>query len=92
MHKLFFISILFFTSSCFSADIKKGEKLFQKDCTGCHSTELFSSDRAKITTKDNLKKRVNMCQLNVRAQWFDQDIDDVTEYLSSYYKGLEHTQ
>lgn len=72
--------------------MQHGEQLFKKQCTSCHGTELFSSPRAKITNKEDLRKRVNRCQLNTRAQWFDEDIDDVTLYLQQFYPSIKNTK
>ncbi len=87
--KMAVVTLLGFMVSTQAADLEHGEVLFNKSCTGCHGIDLFSSEKAKITEIESLRKRVNMCQLNFRAQWFNEDIDDVTAFLAPHYRNLK---
>ena len=79
---------LLFTSSL-SADMQEAETLIsQAKCMECHNTEDFANSK-KVKTKKQLNGRVQGCQLNNDAGWFDEDTEDVATYLNDKYYHLK---
>ena len=65
----------------------EGKALYEKSCTRCHSTEVFTRDDRDIKSLEGLKKQVKQCSIAAESQWGDGEIDTVAEYLNkSFYK------
>ena len=70
-----------------AADAERGKQLVDKHCTSCHDDKVYTRENRRVTTLDGLKKQVKRCELNLGLTWFDEDINDVVNYLNStYYK------
>jgi cytochrome c5 len=69
------------------ASADKGEQLYNKDCQGCHGTEVFTRPDRKVKDLAGLSKRVRQCSYATEKKWFNEDIDAVVSYLNnSFYK------
>ncbi len=83
-----YLLILFFAllpGSVLAADIDNGADLHFEHCTGCHGDEVYSRENRKMKGLAQLGKQVRFCQNAVGATWFDDEVDDVIEYLNSSY-------
>ncbi|RJQ47801.1 MAG: cytochrome c [Gammaproteobacteria bacterium] len=70
-----------------AADAKRGEALYQANCTRCHDTSVHTRPNSIIHSLDALKKRVRFCETNARLKWSDEQIEDVTAWLNqTFYK------
>ena len=68
-------------------DAKHGQQLHNKSCVKCHDSSVYTRKDRFIANKDPLKTQVQRCNVNVGAQWFDDDVADVTDFLNTtYYK------
>ncbi len=84
------IFILVGSSPVVIADAAKGKKLHDTHCTKCHGSEVYTRKDRFIDSRAALTKQVKRCQLNVGAQWFDEDAGNVVDYLNqSFYKFAE---
>lgn len=64
-----------------------GKALLEERCTKCHDSSVYTREDRFITSKEALTKQVSRCSINTGAQWFDEDIADVVDYLNAtYYK------
>lgn len=69
------------------ADVETGKKLHDAQCMKCHDTGVYSRADRFIDSKDALTKQVERCNVNVGAQWFDDDVAAVVDYLNqTFYK------
>ena len=76
--------LMFVTAPLSAAD---GEVLYQKNCTRCHSTEVFSRDDRNVKSLEGLKTRVKQCSLAAESKWVDDEINLVVDYLDkNFYK------
>ena len=73
----------------YAADAVSGKSLQQKNCMGCHDDGIYTRDGRKVTSLDGLKKQVKRCELSLGLQWFDDDVDDVIEYLNTSFYHYE---
>ena len=70
-----------------AADIKAGQSLHDANCMKCHDSGVYTHPDRKVTTIDGLRKQVKRCELSLGLTWFDEQTEDVVQYLnSSYYK------
>ncbi|VAW76731.1 hypothetical protein MNBD_GAMMA15-171 [hydrothermal vent metagenome] len=75
------------SSTSVFADTDNGKKLHDATCMKCHGNEVYSRDGRFIKDREALNKQVSRCQLNAGAQWFDEDVADVVQYLDeTFYK------
>lgn len=65
------------------------EALYDKNCTSCHGTEVFTRADRKITSLDALHGQVRMCEQNLGLTWFDDQISAVTNLLNDRYYKFE---
>ncbi len=90
---LLLISLFAITAqSTQAADSKHGKELHNSSCQSCHAS-LTGGDAAQIYTRTDrrvnsssaLKTQVNRCKDSIGAAWFDDDVDDVVEYLNTHF-------
>lgn len=94
MHTVRILSILLLagTASFGSAivqatDLKAGQSLHDANCQKCHDSSVYTRSDRKITSLDGLRKQIKRCELSQGLTWFDDQTEDVVQYLnSSYYK------
>ena len=72
-----------------AADIENGEELHFDDCTGCHQEEVYTRENRVVGNLERLGRQVRFCKDTVGAQWFDEDVEDVIEYLNKTYYHFE---
>ena len=65
----------------------EGKALYEKNCTRCHSTEVFTREDRGIESLEGLKTRVKQCTGAAKVKWGDEDISNVADYLNkNFYK------
>lgn len=65
----------------------QGKDLYEKNCTRCHSTEVFTREDRGIKSLESLKTRVKQCTAAAEVKWVDEDIKNVANYLNkNFYK------
>ncbi|MGD2074200.1 MAG: cytochrome c [Gammaproteobacteria bacterium] len=89
MKRLALIAAMTVTSSAAMADAERGKALHDEHCTKCHGSGVYTRDDHFVKDKAGLKKQVQRCHLTVGAQWFEEDVNDVVEYLNSMYYHFE---
>lgn len=80
-------AILFF---CFSlgaraGDIENGDDLHFESCTGCHDSNVYTRDERKVKSLAQLGRQVRFCKDTIGVAWFDDEVEDVIEYLNATY-------
>ncbi len=84
--KVFIAMVLALSSStAFAADIDNGEDLHFTHCTGCHDESIYTRDTRRVNSLDRLRNQVRFCKDSLELSWFDEDVDDVVEYLNQAY-------
>ena len=87
MKRLILIGIMVATSPAVVADAVRGKTLHDEQCMKCHGTEVYTRSDRFIKDRAALAKQVQRCQLSAGAQWFDDDVNDVVDYLNTtFYK------
>lgn len=85
---LVLLSGLFLCQPTLAADIKNGKALLDANCFKCHDTSVYQrGDKGRIHSMAALKKQVRRCEQTLGLTWFDDQIDDVSQYLNAtFYK------
>jgi len=83
MKRILMLFVTVLPASALAADIENGEDLHFEHCTGCHGSEVYTRDDRKMRDLAQLGKQVRFCQNAVDATWFDDEVDDVIEYLNA---------
>ncbi|MCB1878039.1 MAG: cytochrome c [Chromatiales bacterium] len=68
-----------------AADADTGKELVETHCTGCHGSEMYTRPNSKMKSRDSLVAQVGRCDAAVGTQWFQDDIENVVEYLNQAY-------
>ena len=70
-----------------AVDMEYGRQLHEKNCTRCHSTEVYTREKRMVNNLTELEGRIRQCELANGLTWFDEDIDAVVTFLNeTYYK------
>ena len=68
-----------------AADIEAGKQLVATHCYKCHGTEVYTRADRRVTTLPQLHSQVRRCELSLGLTWFDQDIENVADYLNKEF-------
>lgn len=72
-------------SSTIAADIENGDDLHFSNCTGCHDESVYTRENRNVRDPERLGLQVRFCRDSLNLMWFDEDTDDVVEYLNQNY-------
>jgi len=65
--------------------IAAGKALNDKNCVACHGPELYTRKNRMVNSKPSLFTQVQRCETNLKLQWFDEESQNVTEYLNKQW-------
>lgn len=68
-----------------AADIENGEDLHFENCTGCHDETVYTRENRNLQSLERLGRQVRFCKDSLELSWFDEDVDDVIEFLNQNY-------
>lgn len=86
MKSLFSIVMLIgLANPCYAADIENGDDLHFENCTGCHQESIYTRENRNVQSMERLRLQVRFCKDTLELAWFDEDVDDVVEYLNRKY-------
>jgi len=97
MQKAMKLTLFFLTSllpAIASADLQRGKNLHEQNCIACHASrfgnngsEIYTRDNHRIASLPALQTQVRRCENNLGLTWFDDEVNDVVDYLNkNYYK------
>lgn len=73
-------------------DDTEQQQIHQQQCSDCHGRlmdgdpdRLYTRDDRKINTRQGLNSQVRACSVNLNLQWFDDEIENMAEYLNRHY-------
>ena len=86
--------LVLLTQTANAVSAANGKYLHDESCIACHTSltngqpsSIYTRSDRKFNTLKGLNKQVKRCQNSVGANWFDDQIADVVEYLNTnYYK------
>jgi mono/diheme cytochrome c family protein len=75
------------TTSVADLDAHPGKALHDANCISCHDSAVYSREDRKIGDFPKLLAQVRRCDANLGSRLFDEDIEQVADYLNqAYYK------
>ena len=75
------------TTAAGTADIENGDDLHFEHCTGCHDETVYTRTNRNVKSPERLRLQVRFCKDSLELIWFDEDVDDVVEFLNrTYYR------
>ena len=92
MHKLNTLNSLLLIVTCspglgIAADLKAGQALHDGKCVSCHDSAVYTRSDHRVTSVEGLRQQVQRCDANLELGWFDEEIENVSQYLNAtYYK------
>ncbi len=80
-------AIFTLNGAALAANPHEGKVLTDKNCYQCHGTEVYTRKDRKVTSRPGLTKQVQRCEQALGLTWFDDQIENVAEYLNrDFYK------
>lgn len=73
----------------YASDPDRGRELHDRHCTQCHDASLYQRPDRLVRDLAALRERVRNCELSAELLWFDEDVDDVTDYLNRDFYRFE---
>jgi len=70
-------------------DPMHGKQLHDEHCMQCHSDSVYTRSDHFVTSENALRTQVQRCNVNLGTQWFDEDVNDVVEYLNNSFYHFE---
>lgn len=83
--------VMLLAQTAVTADIENGRTLTGNHCTGCHDDGVYTRADRRVTTLSALQNQVQRCEINLGLKWFEDDINDVVDYLNHQYYKFETT-
>jgi hypothetical protein len=80
--------LLLWCGSTRAADIENGNDLHFEHCTGCHDSSVYTRGNRNVRDLAGLGRQVRFCRDTIGVTWFDDEVDDVIEYLNQTYYHL----
>lgn len=77
--------LIIFVGPVAAADIENGDELHFENCTGCHDEAVYIRENRKVQSLERLAVQVRFCKDSLELGWFDEDVDDVVEFLNQNY-------
>lgn len=72
-----------------AVDIENGDDLHFEHCTGCHDDSVYTRENRNVQSLKRLGQQVRFCKDTIGLSWFDEDVDDVIEFLNRTYYHFE---
>ncbi|PCI22005.1 MAG: green heme protein [Piscirickettsiaceae bacterium] len=73
------------SSTLLATDLENGKSLHNENCMSCHSSDKYTAKMRRVQSLASLTSQVKRCDFSLGTQWFDEDIDDVVNYLNTTY-------
>jgi mono/diheme cytochrome c family protein len=89
------IAVLTLVTNAYAADkveLQAGEKLVKTHCISCHASSyggdgsgIYTREYRKVRSLNGLKAQVTNCNTMLNLKWFDDDEQQVVQYLNHTY-------
>ncbi len=89
MKNLILYTILVVSTTGLAYDAEEAKSMYEEDCTKCHDSSVFTrpAKERKVNDLAALKKQVSRCVGATGASWFEEDEENVVQYLNeNFYK------
>lgn len=77
------------TTPAAAADAQAGKELHDQHCMQCHDSSVYTREDRRVNSLEALHKQVRRCDASLGLRWFDQDVENVVQYLNQTYYNFE---
>jgi len=81
-------AVLMSSSPVVATDIERGQELYKNHCRSCHESWVHTRQNHRVASISELRLRVAGWSSHTGLMWSKNEIDDVTDYLSSHFYQL----
>ena len=79
-------------SSISLAEFDRGQALYENHCQFCHESWVHNRPKSNINSITELQRRVSGWSIHSGLNWSNEEILDVTDYLSRHFYKLTDQQ
>lgn len=80
--------VLIYSSPLISAEPERGQMLYENHCQSCHDSWVHTRAERQVTSISELQRRVSSWSIHIGLNWSNEEINDVTDYLSRHFYQL----
>lgn len=73
------------STTALAEDQPKGQALYEKHCTSCHNESVMTRSNRMVKDLKQLHGQVQRCERSLGLTWFEEDIEQVTNYLNKHF-------
>lgn len=70
------------SSPVLAFDPAAGKQLVNENCISCHGSEVYTRKDRLVKSRPGLTTQVSRCETALGLTWFDEDVDNVADYLN----------
>ncbi|MDV3238312.1 MAG: cytochrome c [Gammaproteobacteria bacterium] len=76
-------------ASAAAQEFSRGQGLYENHCRSCHESWAHTREGRKVTSMNELRRRVAAWSTHAGLGWSDEEIGDVADYLARTFYDLE---
>jgi mono/diheme cytochrome c family protein len=69
--------------------VSNGQELHDGKCLSCHKPGFYTRESRRIKSYDSLKTQVQTCATNLSIPWFEDEVEEVANYVNTEYYKFE---
>ncbi len=82
-------AVLFGGAPATAQEFSRGQGLYENHCQSCHESWAHTREGRKVTSMNELRRRVAAWSTHAGLGWSDEEIGDVADYLARTFYDLE---
>lgn len=82
-------ALLLGSTSAAAQEFSRGQGLYENHCQSCHESWAHTREGRKVTSMNELRRRVAGWSTHAGLGWSDEEIGDVADYLAHTFYDLE---
>lgn len=83
------ITLGVFSAATFGEEFSRGQALYENHCQSCHADWAHKRSDRKVTSMNDLNRRVAAWSIHSGLDWSDEDVGDVADYLERNFYHFE---
>ena len=85
---VFLYASLLMSQSVVAENVERGQVLYENHCRSCHESWVHTRPNHRVGSISELRQRVVGWGRHIGLIWSEEEIDVVTDYLSSHFYQL----
>jgi hypothetical protein len=80
-----FLTLAAGTAQAQGVDLDQGKQLLDNHCYDCHGNDYYTRENRRVKSREKLSGQVRFCEQSLNLTWFDEDVENVAEYLNKNF-------